>query len=93
LVSHPQDADRLDVLADPGIPLQTLIDLRQIAEGVSEGLLTPEEGIRGASNLSTKFSEVFNSADHKTFAQAAALIGSVLLARSSQNMSVKKECS
>ena len=81
---------RLDVLADPGIPLETLVDLRQIAEGVSGGMLTPEEAIRGASNLSSKFSDVFSSSDHKSFALVAAVIGSVLLARSSQNTKPQK---
>jgi hypothetical protein len=80
----------LDVLADHGIPLETLVDLRQIAESVSGGMLTPEEAIRGASILSSKFSEVFSIADHKSFSRVAAVIGSVLLARSSQGMKPQK---
>jgi hypothetical protein len=93
LVSQPQDGDRgarLDSLADPGLPLETLIVLRQIAEGVIGGMLTPEEAIRGASNLSSKFSDLFSFSDHKSFAQVAAVIGSVLLARSSQNTKPEK---
>ena len=80
----------MEVLTDPGIPLETLIDLRQIAEGVIGGMLTPEEAIRGASNLSSKFSEVFSLADHKSFAPVAVVICSVLLARSSHNMKPQK---
>jgi hypothetical protein len=87
LVTHLQVVDRedrLEVLTDPGIPLETLIDLRQIAEGVIGGMLTPEEAI--SSNLSSKFSDVFSSSDHTSFAEVAAAIGSILLTRSSQNL-------
>jgi hypothetical protein len=76
----------LRTLSDPNLSLESLIVIRQIADSVSEGWITPERANTLVKGISAELGGLFQSADNGEVALALAKLIETILGNRSRSM-------
>lgn len=81
-IIHTLLSPRLKPLTDPQLSLESLVTIRQIADSVKVGFLTPPRANEMAARLSPKFSDVFEGQVPEAAATPVIeIIGAIIAAR------------